>query len=64
MDSGSVVALQLTNRGTGLPSAPLLTFTGGGGTGALAEATLWQYSRITQDFVNASNRQQVCQRDF
>ena len=54
VDSGSVVALQLTNRGTGLPSAPLLTFTGGGGTGALAEATLWQYSRITQDFVNAN----------
>ncbi len=38
--SGEVVAVNLASGGTGYTSAPTVNFTGGGGTGAMADATV------------------------
>jgi hypothetical protein len=39
-NTGKVVSINVTNRGTGYQIAPTLSFVGGGGTGAAATCTL------------------------
>ncbi len=57
LDNGGIGSIQITNQGTGYSSInpPFISFSGGGGSGAIAKATV-QGGRVTQIVVDPNNQ--------
>nr|WP_329603243.1 phage tail tube protein [Pseudomonas fulva] len=53
--AGTIAAIDLTNGGTGYTSAPTVTFSGGGGTGAAATAIIADGKVIGFNITNAGS---------